>query len=368
MAFPLRKNTVYKSCASAFLALSLLLAGQSSLAQGRSPARGPVSTTPADPVDQRLAEYTRLVPKMGFLRIYGETGSGFVSQLPDLIGKNAVNLDYEHDPRQRSDLLSLQMYRIGKMIEWDLPSATLFKVGSDSAFDHPYLCVITLNTGPYRADPDYATRFMASSLEREVSAKEFRPLIDNHRFLRFTVDHEVFHCLNAYFNGAPIKKDQDAVADHYQQYINEARADVFATLVHDHADPGANEFLQRMGALRSLSLSEMDASHFTGDLINRSLRMTFDTDSFTLNQVVEFSNELVAEIAPGLPAYGGHLANLLTVVEQMGGDAHRMCQQLQVEVLPAYDKAQVAVLLKQIEEAQRVVDGHTQILQTAELN
>ena len=116
----------------------------------------------ADPVDQQLARYSRRIPEMGFLRIYGNKGVRFASQLAGLLGNDAANLDYAHDEKQRRDVVNLQLYRIAKMAEQDLPSATLFKLGKNSAFDHRFLCVITLDTRPFQLDPDYATRFMTS--------------------------------------------------------------------------------------------------------------------------------------------------------------------------------------------------------------
>lgn len=306
----------------------------------------------ADPVDQQLATYSRQLPEMGFLRLYGESAASMVIRLPELLGEGAANVDYEHQPSQRQDVFDAQMRRIGIMLSEDMPSATLFRTGKGSAFDHRYLCVITLNSEPYRRDKFLATRLMVSGhdkLEREVVNTE---VVNNSDFLRFTVDHEVYHCLSAYFDGPSFKMTDSNIYSHYQHYLAEAEADAFAAIAFKQAVPVAEKFLRKMAAFRTVSPMAMDFQHFTGEVILRSMRTSMRFDSLTIGQIVEVSRELAAEVAPTATGFGNHLANTIALVRQLGGDPRTLLHALEGELLPRHDELEIASLKYMLREAE----------------
>lgn len=359
------------TCITAVMGLVLVATPGYSQAVGQS--SGPVSTQAlerqldahdqaalanADPVDRKLAQYARHLPEMGFVRLYGDKAAGFIRKLPALLGEGAMNMDYEHDASLRSSLMELQMNRIGVMVREGLPSATLFKVGEGSVFEHPYLCVISLDPASYRQDPLYATRFLTSDYGREYSVSTEEVLIKNGDFLKFTVDHEVFHCLDAYFNGPPIKKMHDAINSHYQSYISEARADAFASQIFKRtvAEPGP--FLKTFAALRTLSLLALDLRHFTGDVIRHSMNVPPLLAPRNLEQQVAASRELVAGVAPSANHYAIRMANSVRLIGQMGGDPSDLLLEFEGQKLPLHDESGVVALLHEVRQAQRILEGH----------
>lgn len=302
----------------------------------------------ADPVDQQLAGYSRRIPEMGFLRIYGNKGAQFVSRLAGLIGNGAVNLDYVQDKGQRQDIVNLQLYRIAKMAEQNLPSATLFKLGEDSAFDHRYLCVITLDTRPFQLDPDYATRFMTSEIEPGLSVTRTTPYIRNEDFLRFTADHEVFHCLDAYFNGAPFRKTSSAVTSHFDHFMSEARADAFASLMFNRVPNRKKEFLDRMATLRTQALAARDTFHVTSNVISSSSQVCLNVGMLEPEEVVLYATKLVNRNSPGLDEYSEHLANVLETVERLGGGINNLRKNFELDSLPRHNEFKVAAMVQQV--------------------
>lgn len=319
-------------------------------------AHDQVALADADPVDRQLAQYARQVPEMGFVRLYGEKGTHFARKLLSLLGEGAINLDYEHDASLSSALMQLQLNRIGIMVTNGIPSATLFKVGKGSIFEHPYLCVISLDPVPFRKDPHYAGRFLTSDFDLENPVFDDRVLIENEGFLKFAVDHEVFHCLDAYFNGPQIKKTSDAIYGHYQHYVNEARADAFASQAfkRDSAEP--DKFLKTLAALRTLSLLEFDLHHFTGDVILRSLIGQPLSSSQTLEQRVGASRELVEEIAPSPNGYGVRMANTARLMGELGRDPDEFLLKFKGHQLPPHDESKVLVLLDEVRKAQSMLE------------
>jgi len=331
------------------------------LLQGRTySAQDSDRLTKAGPVDQQLALYARRIPEMGFIRIYGEKGARFTGQLAGLLGNGAENVDYEHEEEQRLDLVNLQLHRIAGMVEAGLPSATLFKLGKDSAFDHRYLCVITLDTAPYQLDPDYATHLMTSDMDLGLSGSPNQPFIRNEDFLRFTVDHEVFHCLNSYFNGASFRKTSDGVTSHYDHFVNEAKADAYASLMFNRVHARKKEFLKHVAAIRTQALAVTDTLHTTSDVIRLSSDVCLDVVMMEPEEVVYFATKLVNANSPSLKEYGQHLADLVEAVKRLGGDAAGLKKVFELDSLPRHNENEVTAMVRQVENGRRQIrDGET---------
>jgi len=315
----------------------------------------------ADPVDRQLAQYSRRIPEMGFLRIYGNEGALFVNKLAGVLGNSAVNMDYAHDVNQRRDVVNLQLYRIAKMAEQNLPSATLFKLGKDSAFDHRYLCVVTLDTTPFRNDPGYATHFMTSDMHLDLSASHIQPYIRNDDFLRFTTDHEVFHCLNAYFNGASFSKTSNGVKSHYDHFLNEAKADAYASLMFNRVHEHKKEFLDHMAAIRTQALAVTDTLHVTSEVIRSSSGVCLDVGMLEPEEVVYFATKLVNKNSPSFSEYSQHLADMVEVVKRLGGDARELRRTFELDSLPRHDEIQVEAMVEQVETGRRRIRDHVPV-------
>ncbi|MGW8248249.1 MAG: hypothetical protein ACWGOV_09080 [Acidiferrobacterales bacterium] len=316
----------------------------------------------AEPVDQQLARYTRRIPEMGFLRIYGDKGARFTNRLAGLLGNGAVNLDYAHEEEQRRDVVNLQLHRIARMAQENLPSATLFRLGKDSAFKHRYLCVITLDTTPYQLNADYATNLMTSDMDLELSDSPIRPYIRNEDFLRFTVDHEVFHCLNAYFNGASFRQTSNGVTSHYDHFLNEAKADAYASLMFNQTPERKKEFLHNMAAIRTQALAVTDTLHATSKIIRLSSGICLAVGMLEPEEVVYFATKLVNQNSPNLSEYGQHLANMVEAVKRLGGDVRQLIKTFELDSLPRPDEIKVAAMVEQVVNGRDRIQGNEPML------
>jgi len=307
----------------------------------------------ADPVDQQLARYARLLPDMGFLRLYDQGGANMVSILPLFLGEGASNADYEHDESARENLLELQMKRIALMVRESLPSATLFKTGLASQFEHPYLCVITLDADKFRRESGLATRLLAPSLTDHGAASEPAGTVGVSDFLRFTIDHEVFHCLNAYYNGPNFRKTRDELRRVYQEHINEAQADAFASQMFMREGSESVDFLRNVAALRMLSVLDLDIAHFTGDMILQLIGNPESHPPKSLRQRVEASRALVSEIVPSATEFAQRLADVVYVAERLGRNPAPILDELADPPLPRPTEAKVNALLDSVAMAER---------------
>jgi len=352
-------------------AAALALDPAPGLAQGVAPvaglaaerqleARDDAALERADPADRQLAGYSRGVPDVGFLRLYGEHAMPVISRLPSLLGMGASNVDYEHDASLRETLLEVQLHRIAQMVRNGLPSATLFKLGAGTPFEHGYLCVITLDTAPYRQDPAHASRFMLPSSAAGL-ASTGAPPISNEDFLRFTVDHEAFHCLDAYFNGPTIRKTRDPIAGMYQDYLNEARADAFASRSFKAWGLGSDGFLARLAAMRTLAVLDMDLTHATGQIIAHAAARSGIADSHDVASRVAASRALVAAAALTPDRFALRVASAQRILEQQGWRPGEDLPIVEGLSLHHPDAAMVAALKEEVRQAQQLLAAEVSI-------
>lgn len=256
-------------------------------------------------VTKRLQEYAKSYPDIYFLHLKGDKNNEGFNTLPKQLGEDADNMDYEHDTAARNDLLDLQFMRINYLQNNNMPSATLFKTGKDSNFKQPYVCVITVNESLFQNNPTASLQFMLGDpLPDELQGKNISAF-DNNTFLQFTVDHEIYHCLDAYLHGNSISKTSDDNAAAYQHFLSEYRADLYASLVTRQSTPLAIEFLTLLASFRTMGLVDMDTEHYTASAIRQAIKTPVSNlNNFAKTVIAENTRELARDSQPGANEYG----------------------------------------------------------------
>lgn len=232
-------------------------------------------------VASRLADYTNVFPEVAFYHLRGPADLAKLNQLTKQLGNGASNVDYEHPPKLRKLLLEAQMGRIELMLNYSMPSSTLFKTGENSLFHKPYLCVITLDENIFLTDQLAATRFITG--QDKITTRNFptNTVLDNQTFINFTIDHEVFHCLDAYLNGPTRPKTKSQLTASYHDYRAEIRADSYAALMH-RMSSRPDSFLFNLANYRSLNIIYWDITHYTSPAIRQILHLK-DSDIEPIN-------------------------------------------------------------------------------------
>lgn len=256
-------------------------------------------------VAARLAQYANNFPQIHFVHLQRPADIAIAEQLPALLGKDARNLDYEHDNEARRWLLDAQFSRIEMMARNDMPSATLFKTGTDSSYSTRHVCIITLNESAMREDDWSASRFMAG-IEKDSSLAISGPArLDNTMFVLFTLDHEIYHCLNAYLHGPTYKKTRSKLKGSYHQFVGEYGADLFATLAARRFGSADRRFMQNFMQYRALSLTSFDVPHYTSGAIAHALGVPRDRiDAGSLVELARLARSLSDATVPSLQVYG----------------------------------------------------------------
>ena len=217
-------------------------------------------------IANQFEQYQVDYPDIHFLHL-GGTDLKTVAELPGLLGKGAINVDYEHDADSSEILLEAQFGRIHTMVANGMPSSTLFRVNEDSGFKRPFVCVVTLDAKVLSENPEMATRIMLGDVDPTVAGVRDEARLNNASFASFTVDHEIFHCLDAYLNGPTFTKTFDQMEACYQRFVAEQRADLFATAMYRRRSPQDQGFLQQLHHYRTLTLLDWDTDHYTSSVM-----------------------------------------------------------------------------------------------------
>lgn len=220
----------------------------------------------------RLEAYVRTFPKIAFVHLPGPEGIDSLLAVAQRLGHNAYDAVYEHPDDVRNLLLEAQLSRIALMLKNNVPSATLLHVGDNAELKEPFVCVLTLNERHFSShNAGAATRLLIGGLEflRTGSVTQ----LSNMTFLRFTLEHELFHCLDAYLNGPTIRRTETEVAGRYEFFRAEQRADLYAAMSLRRAGCDARAFLAALADMRTLSFLDWDHAHYTAPILHDAMEL-----------------------------------------------------------------------------------------------
>ncbi len=178
------------------------------------------------------------------------------------LGPDATNMDYAHPPAVRKDLLDLSLARVRWMLDHREPSASLFKRAGHNGSTKSLICTITLEADDFARNDRVATESMLDLDARLLSRVAPRHYLDFLDQIRFTIDHEAYHCLDAVRNG-PMPMSQLEHYDHYYAFRNENGADAYAAMMHARNYGRVTGFIENMQRIRALTILNNDLQHYT---------------------------------------------------------------------------------------------------------
>lgn len=268
--------------------------------------------------DRTIRFYNDTYPDILFVQLPGgeqQEGSGVALSL--LLGHAADNLDYEHPPSLREDLLYLSIQRVLMMLRHNASSSALFRVGEGSVSTRKHLCAITLD--PYRVAGN-ALRSTAHLLdfpdEQIVLIPPARRL-DPHSHLQFVLDHEAFHCLDALYN-APIPMSKKRYWSQYMLFRNEHAADAYAVAMHIARQGGVTPYAGNLLRIRGLSLYNADPDHFTCAAIEQVLAIrTSELLRMGTDVMLRLGAQVREKVVPGYEGYLAYRVAALAAIERL---------------------------------------------------
>ena len=272
-------------------------------------------------IDAKLLAYHRAFPDIRFVYL---RGGRFAEQdypkLERLLSSGARSLDYEHPPELAQPLLTLAVQRVELMLRQSGTSATLFGLAEHAESRRPALCVLTLDSETVALDDVQATRHLLDISDRHFAAIPASRYLDHREHLAFVIDHEMYQCLDSYYNGPMPMSDREHAAS-YAAFRNENGADAFAIAMRLQ-DRGPGRYVQNLIRIRALSLLQQDPEHFT-DGSMRSMVQTYPGGIVgqPMQKLFESATRIRDQQVPDYDGYLAFAAAALRAGEELGGEA-----------------------------------------------
>lgn len=185
-----------------------------------------------------------------------------MTELLRLLGQDAANLDYEHPPRLRADLLEVSLDRVEILLHNNSSSSALFRVGESGQARRQQLCVLTLDSCGIAKDNYHATRHLLGVPEQVFAHLPVKRYLHADQHLEFVIDHEIHHCLVAH-RGEPIPMSMREYWANYMQWHNEKGADVYGLIMHAFKYGADTNYAKTLIDIRGMSLLVGDPDHYS---------------------------------------------------------------------------------------------------------
>lgn len=275
------------------------------------------SDTGAETIQNRLGDYQKAYTDIEFVLIDSAEDYGQLLPLTESLGEDVSNLDYQHPETMREELVEVQQYRIGVLLDSGSGSSTLFRTPNAKITSKPYSCLITLNQALLDNNPLAATSLMYGLDEQDLAAMPVELHIDNDRFLLYMLDHEVFHCVDGYMNGYLYPQTSDPLKANRDRSVAELRTEIFASMAHLTRNPGDSRLLRNLSRARTLGLLDWDVEHYTSPALQQLIRQAKaykpDIKSLAL-QATDFAEG----VTPSFEDHVGFLVAAWAVVQEHG--------------------------------------------------
>jgi hypothetical protein len=220
-------------------------------------------------IRNQMSKYQKAYPGIDFRLLSSHEDYKALMPLEKALGAGVANVDYEHPDTLRTTLVEAQEYRIGLMIENEMSSATLFHTPQETISGKQYTCLITIDSSLLRnASWLIASQYLYDLDRRTIESMPERLRFSHQDVLLYTLNHEVFHCIDVYLNGFLFAQTDDPFKASYDRRRAEIRADIFAVISHLSRQPSDSRFLANLALARTIQLLNGDTEHYSSDAIN----------------------------------------------------------------------------------------------------
>lgn len=267
----------------------------------------------------KLEFYSAQFPDMNFvvLDAAGDVGKN-MHALSKIIGEDPIPLDYAHPKKLRQDLLMVTLMRIEVLLSSDIGSATLFKPGTGATARRKKVCVITINPWAIAADDRAATDHLLELPPQDFNAIPPKTYLDHVSHLKFALDHEIYHCLDAAYNG-PIPMSHRKYWGGYYNYKNESGADAFGILMNIAEHGTITSYARMLKNIRGLTLLNGDTDHYTYRSIGATLRLDpAAVSKKNVQELFHLATQLRNRIAGGYDDYVRYAIAANQAMKQLG--------------------------------------------------
>lgn len=310
-------HEIIKYFASISLNLCIVITSYSVNAQNETN----ILTTDSPPqiqLKKHLQYYRNSYPEISFLLLQGgsETFADMLA-LDLVLGFKPSNMDYEHPPESREDLMFVSVWRIMRMLQSKAPSASLFKADTPLGWQEP-VCVLTIDPDEVAANSLQATQNLLELPSKVIQKIPQSMLLTADDYLAFVIDHEVYHCLQAMYDGPQLMSEKPLWSD-YNNFIDEQGADAYALGMHIKSHSKNTAFNKNIKRIRGMSLYNIDPNHLTVDALNQVNRITIESFyKMNVYEIFEMAISIKEFFTIGYEQYTQYLASSLLAMKEIG--------------------------------------------------
>ena len=180
------------------------------------------------------------------------------------------------------------------------------------------MCLITINPETYISDNLDAMRNMLDLNEELLSKVHPSRLLDSYEHLRFTMDHEAFHCLDSYIiGGAPMT--DELLGGEYNLFMRESGADAFALGMHIHNREKLSHYARNITHVRALWLFTESPNRCTYDSMMPIYHMSPESISnMNVNEIFKLAVNIRNKQVGDYPFYLKQRAAAFRAALQLG--------------------------------------------------
>ena len=269
-------------------------------------------------LNEKLEFYRQLYPEISFMILKG--GDELVADMMALdlaLGHEPSSLDYEHPLKLREDLMIASANRIVNMLQYRMPSASLFKADTPLGWQEN-LCVLTIDPDEIAADSIRATRNLL-----DLPQDFIRKIPDDLRlqptdYLEFVIDHEIYHCLHSMYVG-PQKMSHKELWGEYNHFLNEQAADAYAMGVHIKTRLRVTPFAKNLLRIRGMALFSGDPDHLTCKALQQVFKVpVVDMAEMSTKDVFDRANRIQERLTISYDEYIQYLASSIQAMKLLG--------------------------------------------------
>jgi hypothetical protein len=242
-------------------------------------------------LNEKLEFYRHLYPEVSFLILKG--GDELVADMMALdlaLGHQPSSMDYEHPQKLREDLMLASANRIVYMLQYKMPSASLFKA------DTPLLDL-----------PEDFIQKISDDLRLQPAD-----------YLEFVIDHEVYHCLQSMYVG-PQEMSQKEFWGEYNSFLNEQGADAYALGMHINTRLEVPSFARNILRIRGMSLYTADPDHLTCKALQQIFKVPVeDIAEMSAKEIFDTAHQIQGRLAMSYDEYIQYLASSIQAMKALG--------------------------------------------------
>jgi hypothetical protein len=180
--------------------------------------------------------------------------------------------------------------------------------------------------------------------------------LNNRDFLLFTIDHEIFHCIDTYTNVFLFPRTLDKITASKNRARAEIRTEAFAAMAHLSRQPNGKDFLNNLANARTLNLLSGDVEHYTVEVLNRVIETSEQITTEDIKKLATLSTTMANGMTPTLPDYKAFIVAVWAAIEEYGVNVYELPDyyaDLADLVSPVPDK--VEEIISKIKEADAVI-------------